>query len=92
MRPRQRMILAAAGEPVFTRLQRNERGEYEFKEVNDSKVVLPDCSTTDIQALLEAGIDPKRVDTKILGPSQFVTDLASDDTKTDNSTENEGDN
>lgn len=76
MRPRQKLFLAAGGQPVFTRLQKNERGEYEFKEVNDSKVVLPDCSTTDIQALLEAGIDPKRVSTKIIPSSDIVTDLS----------------
>lgn len=82
MRPRQKLFLAAGGEPVFSRLQRNERGEYEFKEVNDSKVVLPDCSTTDIQALLEAGIDPKRVNTKIIPSSDIVTDLSVEETQT----------
>ena len=76
MRPRQRLFLAAGGEPVFLRLQANERGEFEYKEVNDSRVVLPDCSTTDIKALLAAGIDPKRVDTKVLASSDIVTDLS----------------
>lgn len=76
MRPRQKLFLAAGGEPVFTRLQKNERGEFEFKEVNDSRQVLPDCSTTDIQSLLEAGIDPKSVNTKIIPSSEIVIDMS----------------
>lgn len=75
---RQHIYLAAGGEPVFSRLQRNESGNYQFVDVNDSKVVLPAVETTDIQALLEAGIDPKRVDTKIIPSSSVVTDLAAE--------------
>lgn len=75
---RQHIYFAAGGEPVFSRLSRNESGHYQFVEVNDSQVVLPAVETTDIQALLEAGIDPKRVDTKIIPSSSVVTDLAAE--------------
>lgn len=75
---RQHIYLAAGGKPVFSRLQRNESGNYQFVDVDDSEVVLPSVDTTDIQSLLDAGIDPKRVDTKIIPSSSVVTDLAAE--------------
>lgn len=87
MRARQRMILSPGADVVFERLQQNESGQFEFKEVNDSTTVLPDTSTTDIKALLDAGIDPKRVNTKIIPSSSVVTDLSVPEEISNNSEE-----
>lgn len=75
---RQHIYLAAGGKPVFSRLQRNESGNYQFVDVDDSEVVLPSVETTDIESLMAAGIDPKRVDTRILSSSSVVTDLSAE--------------
>lgn len=75
-RARQRMVSAAAFPVVFPVYETNESGETIRKEVNQSEVELPDCSTTDISNLLAAGIEPRRVNTKILAPRDIVTDLS----------------
>lgn len=75
-RPRQKMVSAAAFPVVFPVYQTNESGETVRKEINQSEVELPDCSTTDISSLLAAGIEPQRVNTKILAPRDIVTDLS----------------
>lgn len=75
-RARQKMVSAAAFPVVFPVYETNESGETVRKEVNQSELELPDCSTTDISNLLAAGIEPKRVNTKILAPREIVTDLS----------------
>ena len=59
-RARQRMVSAAAFPVVFPVYETNESGETIRKEVNQSEVELPDCSTTDISNLLAAGIEPRQ--------------------------------
>lgn len=75
-RARQKMVSAAVFPVVFPVYETNESGQTIRKEVNQSEVVLPDCSTTDISNLLAAGIEPQRVNTKILAPRDIVTDLS----------------
>lgn len=72
---RQHIFMAAGGEVMYSRLQANECGKYDFVLVNDSRTFLPEVETTDIKALLDAGVDVKRVNTKIIPSSQVVTDL-----------------
>lgn len=75
-RARQQMMPSASCDVVFERLQANERGELDLVLVNDSQLVLPDVETTDVRALLDAGIDLRQVNTKILAGNQVVTDLS----------------
>lgn len=80
--------------PAFLAFQRidslNERGEIETKVVDMSKVVLPDVETTDISSLLAAGIDPKQVNTRILGAGSVVIDLSPEPEKEDEPQPSEG--
>lgn len=75
-RARQKMVCAAAFPVVYPVYKTNESGETIREEVNQSEVELPDCSTADISNLLAAGIEPQRVNTKILAPRDVVTDLS----------------
>lgn len=80
-RPRQRIQLAVGGDIVFSRIRQNESGQSERYLQNDSTAVLPDVETTDIKALLAAGIDPKQVNTRIVPSQSVVTDLAPEKTE-----------
>lgn len=81
-RARQKMVSAPVFPVVYPVYETNESGETVRKEVNQSEVELPDCSTTDISNLLAAGIEPERVNTKILAPRDIVTDLSVDPEQT----------
>lgn len=83
-RARQKMQPAAAFPVVFATYETNESGETVRKEVDQSEVELPDPSTTDITSLLAAGIEPKRVDTKILAARDVVTDLSTEPEEPEN--------
>lgn len=75
-RARQKMQPAAAFPVVFATYETNESGQTVRKEVDQSEVELPDSSTTDISSLLAAGIEPRRVNTRILSARSVVTDLS----------------
>lgn len=75
-RSRQSLHHPGGSDVVFDVLESNERGFLERKLVNQSQVVLPDVETTELSALLAAGIDPKRVNSRILQSRDITTDLS----------------
>ena len=75
-RSRQKMPIPPAFPARFTIYEPNERGELERKVVDQSEIVLPDVSTTDLADMLAAGIDPRQVNTRILSAGTVVTDLS----------------
>ena len=81
---RQKIPMPAAFPIITTRYEVNENGQVEEKIIDASKVVLPDVDTTNLRALLDAGVDVKRVNTKVIKGSQIVTDLTPIETKTNN--------
>lgn len=74
--PRQRLFLGSPSSIVLPEMRVNEKGGVVLKQVDQSKVSLPDPETTELRPLLDAGVDIKRVDTKIFGSSSVVTDLS----------------
>ena len=84
MRPRQKMMMPFAFPAIQTRYQVNENNQVEELVIDGSKIKLPDVETTDLRALLDAGVDVERVNTKVLKGSQIVTDLSPDETKPNN--------
>ena len=78
---RQKIPMPPAFPIITTRYEVNENNQVEEKIIDASKVVLPDVETTDLRALLDAGVDVKRVNTKILKGTQIVTDLTPTETK-----------
>lgn len=74
-RCRQLLHRPGGADVVFDVLEADERGVLSRKLVNQSKVVLPDVETTELSALLAAGIDPKRVNSRILQSRDITTNL-----------------
>lgn len=92
MRPRQIIPFHIFGDVYLPELVTMENGFAEVKYVNQVKDRhLPDPSVTDLDALLSAGVDIKRVNSKILKPSVIVTDLTEDMSQTSEFT-NKGEN
>lgn len=75
-RSRQSLHRPGGSDVVFDILEANERGLLVRKLVNQSQVVLPDVETTELSALLAAGVDPKRVNSCIIHGRDVITDLA----------------
>lgn len=78
---RQKIPMPVAFPIITTRYEVNENNQVEEKVIDASKVVLPDVETTDLRALLDAGVDVKRVNTKVIKGTQIVTDLAPAETE-----------
>lgn len=76
MVPRQKMAMPCAFPAYVTRLEVNENNLVEEKTYDLASVVLPDVETTDLETLIDAGVDVKRVNTKILNGNTVVTDLS----------------
>lgn len=83
--PRQKLFLGSPSSVVLPELKVNEKGGVELKQVDQSKVVLPDTEATELRPLLDAGVDVKRVNTKLFNSSAVVMDLSveSEETKTE---------
>lgn len=82
---RQRMIPCAYGAINLPEQRELENGEVEVKLVNQAAFDLPDKSTTNLQDLINAGIDLKRVDSAVFGygsGGDIVTGDLSAQTKT----------
>lgn len=88
-RSRQKLVSAPVFSVVYPVYETNESGETVRKEVNQSEVELPDCSTTDISSLLAAGVEPQRVNTKILAPRDIVTDMSVEPEQTETTEQGE---
>lgn len=73
---RQKIPMPFSFPVITTRYEVNENNQVEEKIIDMSKKVLPGVETTDLRALLDAGVDIRRVNTKVLKGSEFVTDLA----------------
>lgn len=74
---RQKIPMPSAFLVITTRYELNEEtGLMEEKVIDASKVVLPDVETTELRSLLDAGVDVKRVNTKVIKGAQIVTDLS----------------
>lgn len=76
--PRQKLFLGSPSSVVLPELRVNEKGGVELKQIDQSKVVLPDTEVTELRPLLDAGVDVKRVNTKLFNSSAVVTDLSVD--------------
>lgn len=74
-RPRQPLHRAGGADVVFDVLEADERGVLVRKLVNQAQVVLPDVENTELSALLAAGIDPKRVNSRIIQSRDITTNL-----------------
>ena len=79
---RQKIPMPMAFPVVMTRYEVNENNQVEEKIIDASKLVLPDVETTDLRALLDAGVDVQRVNTKVIKATQITTDLAPAETET----------
>lgn len=87
---RQRMALQPHGSmelPVITRL---ENGSTVVKRVDASTMVLPSVDVTDLKMCLDAGVDLKQVNSKVLGIRGDVEISTVDPNPQTNN--NEGDN
>lgn len=88
---RQRMIPCAYGAINLPEQRELENGSVEVRLVNQSDFDLPDKSTTNLQDLINAGIDLKRVDSAVFGygsGGDIVTGVPSSEINNNN----EGDN
>lgn len=74
--PRQKLFLGSPSSVVLPELRANENGGVELRQIDQSKVILPDTETTDLRALLDAGVNIKRVGTKIVRSVSVVTDMS----------------
>lgn len=83
MRSRQKLPFMSAFPAVLLQLEVDERGVGRYIAVDQSKVKLPDVEVTDLGLQLKAGVDIKRVNTKILASKSIVTDLSVPAEKTD---------
>lgn len=93
MRPRQKIPFHIFGDVYLPELTTMENGVAEVKFVNQVKDRhLPDPSVTDLDALLSAGVDVKRVNSKIFKPMVIVTDLTDEKAQTSETNTNEGEN
>lgn len=72
---RQKLNMGAASAVILPELETNELGRSCYKMVDQSKMVLPDVETTDLRAMLDAGVQIKRTDTKLFGAGSVVTDM-----------------
>lgn len=89
---RQKIPMPSAFPVITTRYELNEEtGCMEEKVIDASKVVLPDVETTELRSLLDAGVDVKRVNTKVIKGAQVVTDLSPAEIKQDNKGVNDED-
>lgn len=73
---RQTIKFSSPSAVILPEMQVNENGQVDYKQVDQSKKVLPDVETTDLRALLDAGVSLKQVNTKLFGPSGIVTDMS----------------
>lgn len=89
MRARQPLSFAGAGLPVLPVLETNENGICSTKYVDFSKVELPSVETTDLRACLDAGVNLKQVNTKILSQSEVITDMSVEQKNDDNNDDKE---
>lgn len=64
---RQRMIPPAYGAVNLPEQRELENGSVEVKLVNQADFDLPDKSTTNLQDLINAGVDLRRVDSAVYG-------------------------
>lgn len=69
---RQRMRSCAYGRVLLPEPVTLENGNLEVRQVDQSSFRLPDKSTTDLSALIEAGVDLKRVDSAVYGYGRGV--------------------
>lgn len=76
MRSRQKLPFMSAFPAVLLKLEADEKGVCRYIAVDQSKIKLPDTSVTDLGLQLKAGVDIKRVNTKILASKSVVTDLS----------------
>lgn len=90
-RSRQPLHRPGGADVVFDVLEADERGVLVRKLVDQSQVFLPDVETTELTALLAAGIDPKRVNPRIIQSRNITTNLvdssvsaSDDDSQTSN--------
>ena len=74
-RARQSLRRPGGADVVFDVLESNERGLLVRKVVNQAQVFLPDVETTELSALLAAGVDPKRVNSRIIQSRDITTNL-----------------
>lgn len=73
---RQSIKFSSPSSVILPEMQVNENGQVDYQQVDQSKKVLPDVETTDLRAMLDAGVSLKQVDTKLFGPSSIVTDMS----------------
>lgn len=76
MRSRQKLPFMSAFPAVLLKLESDENGVSRYFAVDQSKIKLPDVEVTDLGLQLKAGVDIKRVNTKILASKSVVTDLS----------------
>lgn len=76
MRARQKLPVNSAFPSLLTVFDVDETGRSTLKVVDQSEVKLPDCETTNLALLMKAGVDIKRVDSRIVAGKSVVTDLS----------------
>ena len=74
--PRQKMRCSSPSAVVLPELSVNEEGYAYYKQVNQATKTLPEVETTDLRALLDAGVSIKQVSTKIFASDKIVTDMS----------------
>lgn len=87
-RPRQRIKPAPVFSCVLPQVKTHEDGAVTIEYVDESKFKLPSPETTRLRDLLDAGIDLKKVNTKLFSPSEIVTDLTEPQTTPEVNDEN----
>lgn len=87
---RQRMIPPAYGAVNLPEQREFENGNVEVKLVNQANFDLPDKSTTNLQDLINAGVDLRRVDSAVYGYGSGGDIITGNPGETNNQT-NEGD-
>lgn len=76
---RQRLKFVPHFAVVLPKVRTNENEETLIVYENEADGKLPDVSSTRLRDLLEAGVDIKKVNTKIFKPTEVVTDLTTED-------------
>lgn len=88
---RQRMIPPAYGAVNLPEQRELENGSVEVKLVNQADFDLPDKSTTNLQDLINAGVDLRRVDSAVYGYGASGDIVTGNPGETNEQTNNEGD-
>lgn len=90
---RQKMRCAEFGIIRLPEVRTLDNGQSELFYRDQSEQIVPDPSTTDLKTLLDAGVDLKRVDSRVLGVHGSLTvDLGLEEPKQEETkTNDEGD-